>query len=71
MSTLKLFIIVAIAGTALACPLQAGEDIHAKCCEKAKQAGKECEHPCCVDAKKKGEVCTKCGGKKDDKKKPS
>ncbi len=70
MSTIKLLTMAAIFALALAAPVRA-EDIHAKCCEKAKQAGKECEHPCCVEAKKKNEVCTKCGGKKAEAKKPS
>jgi hypothetical protein len=57
---------------ALVAPTGFAEDQPAKCCAKAKEAGKDCTHgECCVEAKKNNTVCEKCGGKKDDKKKPS
>ena len=71
MKLMKLLLISAIAFGLNAIPANA-EDQHAKCCLKAKEAGKDCTHgPCCVEAKKNKTVCEKCGGKKDDKKKPS
>ena len=70
MNVIRLFTIAAFAFS-LAATSSFAEDQHAKCCIKAKEAGKECEHPCCVEAKKNNTACEKCGGKKEDKKKPS
>lgn len=69
MNTLKLLAVSAFA-FALLTPCGFAEDIHAKCCAKAKEEGKECAHPCCVEAKKNNTVCEKCGGKKEAKKTP-
>ena len=70
MNTIRLFTIAAVAFT-LAATSSFAEDQHATCCLKAKEAGKECAHPCCVEAVKNKTVCEKCGGKKEEKKKPS
>lgn len=70
MNIVKLLTAAVFAFAILASPTFA-EDQEAPCCAKAKQAGKECTHECCADAKKANKVCEKCGGKKEEAKKPS
>jgi hypothetical protein len=71
MKVMKLFTIL-ILGSAFAATASFAADTEADCCIAAKKAGKECAHECCVEARKKKEtVCEACGGKKEEKKKPS
>jgi len=68
---MKLLLPAVLALSLVATPAFAA-DQPAKCCAKAKEAGKECTHDkCCIEAAKNNTVCEKCGGKKDEQKKPS